>query len=113
MKRSTSLTVAAAIAVATAGTIAFAAQEKEKENDALGVLNANVSLVDAVNVAQQHASGRAARAEYEHSKQGWVYDVEVVSGRKVFDVRVDAAKGTVISSVEDKMDRDDDQDKED
>jgi uncharacterized membrane protein YkoI len=111
MKRSTSLTVAAAIAVATAGTIAFAAQEKE--NDALGVLNANVSLVDAVNVAQQHASGRAARAEYEHSKQGWVYDVEVVSGRKVFDVRVDAAKGTVISSVEDKMDRDDDQDKED
>jgi uncharacterized membrane protein YkoI len=111
MKRSTTLTVAAAIAVATAGTIAFAAQEKE--NDALGVMNAKVSLVDAVNVAQQHASGRAARAEYEHSKQGWVYDVEVVSGRKVFDVRVDAAKGTVISSVEDKMDRDDDRDQED
>ena len=111
MKRSTSLTAAAAVAVATAGTIAFAAQEKE--NDALGVLNASVSLVDAINVAQQHASGRAARAEYEHSKQGWVYDVEVVSGRKVFDVRVDAAKGTVISSVEDKMDRDDEQDKED
>jgi uncharacterized membrane protein YkoI len=111
MKRTPTLTVAAAIAVATAGTIAFAAQEKE--NDALGVLNATVSLVDAVNVAQQHASGRAARAEYEHSKHGWVYDVEVVSGRKVFDVRVDAAKGTVISSVEDKIDHDDDQDRED
>jgi uncharacterized membrane protein YkoI len=111
MNRTTSLAVAAVIAVATTGTIAIAAQEKE--NDALGVMNAKVSLADAVNVAQQHASGRAARAEYEHSKQGWVYDVEVVSGRKVFDVRVDAAKGTVISSVEDKMDRDDDNDKED
>lgn len=111
MNRTMSLAVAAAIAIATTGTIAVAAQEKE--NDALGVMNARISLVDAVNVAQQQASGRAARAEYEHSKQGWVYDVEVVSGRKVFDVRVDAAKGTVISSVEDKTDHDDDNDKED
>ena len=110
MNRTKTLAVSAAIAAAAVATIAFAAQDNG--NDALGVMNAKVSLVDAINVAQQHASGRAARAEYEHSKQGWVYDVEVVSGRKVFDVRVDAAKGTVISSVEDKMDRDDDQDKE-
>ena len=37
-------------------------------------------------------------------------DVGVVSGAKVFGVRVDADKGTVISSVEDKADRDDDDD---
>ncbi len=59
------------------------------------------------------ASDKASRAEYENSKQGWVYDVEVVSGAKVFDVRVDADKGTVISSAEDKADHDDDHDKRD
>ena len=35
------------------------------------------------NFAEQHANGKASRAEYENSKQGWVYDVEVVSGAKV------------------------------
>jgi uncharacterized membrane protein YkoI len=109
MNRNKSMALVAVLAAA--GTIAFAAPGDE--NDALGVMNAKVSLVDAVNVAQQHASGRAARAEYEHSKQGWIYDVEVVSGSRVFDVRVDAGTGAVISSVEDKADRDDDKDKED
>lgn len=52
-----------------------------------------------------------SRAEYEKSQQGWAYDVEVVSGAKVFDVKVDADKGTVISAAEDKADRDDDHDK--
>lgn len=42
-----------------------------------------------------------------------MYDVEVVSGIKVLDVRVDADKGTIISSVEDRGDRDDDDDKQD
>jgi hypothetical protein len=40
---------------------------------------AKISLTQAVTVAEQHANGKA-RAEYENSKQGWVYDVEVVSG---------------------------------
>ena len=70
-------------------------------------------LAQAVTAAEQHANGKAIRAEYEQSKPGWVYDVEVVSGAKVFDVKVDADKGTVISSVEDKADRDDDHDKKD
>ena len=42
-----------------------------------------------------------------------MYDVEVVSGAKVFDVKVDGTKGTVISSVEDKADHDGDHDKKD
>ena len=44
---------------------------------------------------------------------GWAYDVEIVAGTKVFDVRVNADSGTVISSVEDQGDRDDDNDKKD
>ncbi|HPB90589.1 MAG TPA: PepSY domain-containing protein [Rugosibacter sp.] len=101
-----------ATTIAAAGTVAYAAQGG-MENDAMAITKAKIPLAQAVTTAEQHANGKASRAEYEHSKHGWVYDVEVVSGAKVFDVKVDADKGTVISSAEDKADRDDDHDKED
>lgn len=100
-----------AFALVTAGTVVYAAQSVE--NDAMAIGKAKIALNQAVAVAEQHANGKATKAEYENSKQGWVYDVEVVSGTKVFDVKVDADKGTVISSAEDKADRDDDQDEKD
>lgn len=103
-----------AVAIATAGTVAYAA-ESRTENDAMGlpITQAKISLAQAATAAEQHVNGKATRAEYENSKQGWVYDVEVVSGPKVFDVKIDADKGTVISSAEDLVDRDDDHDKRD
>ncbi len=112
MYRYTKLTLLA-IAIATTGAVAYAAAKGGMENDALAITKAKIPLTQAVTVAEQHANGKASRAEYENSKQGWVYDVEVVSGAKVFDVRVDADKGTVISSAEDKADHDDDHDKQD
>ena len=108
MNRYTKLSLLA-IAIATTGAVAYAAKGG-MENDALAITKAKIPLTQAVTVA---ANGKASRAEYENSKQGWVYDVEVVSGAKVFDVRVDADKGTVISSAEDKADHDDDHDKQD
>lgn len=74
-------------------------------NDALAIVNAKVSLTEAVAVAEKHASGKAVRAEFEQSSQGEFYEIEVVSGSRVFDVKVDAVKGNVISSAEDKVDR--------
>lgn len=113
MYRYTKLSLLAiAIAIATTGAVAYAAKGG-MENDALAITKAKIPLTQAITVAEQHANGKASRAEYENSKQGWVYDVEVVSGAKVFDVRVDADKGTVISSAEDKADHDDDHDKQD
>ena len=101
-----------AVTLAAAGSMAYAATGS-MENDALAMAQAKTSLIQAVTTAEQHAGGKATHAEYENSKQGWVYDVEVVSGVKVFDVRVDADKGTVISSAEDKAEHDDDHDKKD
>ena len=101
-----------AVAIAAAGTVAYAATGS-MENDAMAVGKAKISLAQAVTTAEQHVNGKAARAEFENSKQGWVYDVEVASGTKVFDVKIDADKGTVISSAEDKADHDDDHDKQD
>ena len=67
------------VAIAAAGTVAYAAQSGF-ENDAMSINKAKISLAQAVATAEQHVVGKASRAEYEKSKQGWVYDVEVVSG---------------------------------
>lgn len=110
MKRTTTFAVIAAV-LATAVGGAFAA--KTGENDALAIANAKIPLVQAVTAAEQHVKGKAAKAEYEKTKSGWVYEVEVVSGSKVYDVKVDAEKGTVIASTEDKADGDDEKDEKD
>lgn len=74
------------------------------ENDALAAASAKVSLTQAISVAEQHAAGKATKAEFERGKPGPLYEVEVVSGSKVFDVKVDAEQGTVLASREDKLD---------
>jgi uncharacterized membrane protein YkoI len=101
-----------AVVVAAAGTVAYAATDRI-ENDATAISRAKIPLTQAISTAEQHVNGKAARADHENSKAGWVFDVEVVTGAKVFDVKVDADKGTVISSTEDKADGDDDHDKDD
>lgn len=60
-------------------------------------------------------AGKAVLAEYEkHGIRGpWGYDVEVVVGGKVFDVQVDPNSGAILSSQEDRADRDDDHDRKD
>lgn len=98
------------LAMGSAGVVAYAARSGA-DNDALAVAQAKVSLVQAITAAEQHANGKASKAEFEHSKQGWVYDVEVVSGAKVFDVKVDANQGSVLASTEDRADHDDGHDK--
>lgn len=100
-----------AVALASAGVVAFAANNME--NDAASLATAKISLSQAIASAEQHTGGKAARAEFEHTRAGWAYDVEIVNGAKVVDVRVDSTTGTVISAVDDKMDRDDEHDERD
>ena len=98
-------------ALAAASVMAYAASSMD--NDAMAIANAKIPMTQAIAAAEQHANGRAARAEYEQTKSGWAYDVEVVSAGKVFDVKVNADNGTVISSAADKADRDGDHDQKD
>ncbi|MDD2811228.1 PepSY domain-containing protein [Rhodoferax sp.] len=100
-----------AVTLAATGIGAYAAKNMENESAALA--QAKVSIVQAIATAEQHANGKATRAELEQSKAGLTFDVEVLSGTKVFDVKVDADKGTVISSAEDKADREGDEDNQD
>jgi len=89
------------IALVASSTVAYAANGY-LEDDAVAIAAAKIPLIQAVTIAEQHASGKAIHAEYEKSKQGGIYEVEVVSTAKVFDVRIDADKGMVISSTESK-----------
>jgi len=92
-----------AVALASAGVAAFAANTME--NDAAALANAKISLSQAIASAEQHTGGKAVHAEFEHTRAGWAYEVETVNGAKVVDVTVDAATGTVVAAVDDKMDR--------
>lgn len=84
--------------------LGFAAQAMAA-NDAVGMDQAKMSLSQAISAAEEHVGGKASRAEFEHNKKnGVVYEVEVVNGTKVHDVKIDAQNGSVISSVEDTED---------
>ena len=75
-------------------------------NDALAVQTARITLTQAVTAAEQHVSGKASRAEFEKHDDQWFFDVEVVSGKKVMDVKVDPESGKVLAATEDTPDRD-------
>ncbi len=115
MKRLHIGTIAATGAAALISFGVYAATNAESQNDAAAVAHASVSLAQAIGTAEQHANGKASKAEYERTtKPGqWVYDVEVVAGAKVFDVKVDANSGAVLSSTQDKIDNDDEHDEKD
>ncbi len=109
MKRSLSL-VAIALLSTTAICTSYAAGVKE--NDALAVQTTKISLTQAVDAAEKHVAGKASRAELEKHKDQLVFDVEVVSGNKVMDVKVDPENGKVLAAKEDKADQDHDEDRD-
>lgn len=111
MKRSTKVALIIG-ALSTTGAVGAYAS-KAMGNDAQAIHQAGISLAQAVQTAEQHVHGKAVRAEFEHGKRGWIFDVELVADNKTYDVSVDPAKGTVLASQEDKVDHDDRSDRED
>lgn len=95
-----------AAGVATAGGLTYA-KSGVGENDAVADLTrAKISLTQAVGAAEAQSGGKATRAELEGERGALVYQIEVVStDSKVFDVKVDAADGKVLSSMQDRADR--------
>jgi uncharacterized membrane protein YkoI len=106
----TKMTIVAA-PLALAGIVAFAANKME--DDARPLAMAPISLSQAIASAEHHSGGKAAKAEFEHTKAGWAYNVEIVNGTKTVDVHVSSDTGTVISAEDDKTDQNDEQDEKD
>ena len=102
-------TKALAIAAVVSVVLAGAAFAEESENGALQLGKAKISLSEAVAAAEAKTGGRASKAEFENAKEGWIYDVEIVAGKAVSDVHVNAETGAVLSVVDDKVDSDEEE----
>lgn len=105
MKRRINLVVLAVLS--TLAVIGSVYAATVTENDAAAIAGAKIDLSQAVTAAEQHVGGKASRAEYERRKGQWVFDIEVVKGQSVMDVKVDAANGKVIEARADRDDQDD------
>jgi uncharacterized membrane protein YkoI len=95
-----------ALAVVSTSAIVSSYAAGDKENDALAVMATRITLSQAVITAEQHVAGKASRAELEQHDGRWVFDVEVVKGKKVMDVKIDPESGKVLAATEDKVDSD-------
>ncbi len=102
-----------AIAAGTFLTFSGSAIADQQENDALQITHAKISLADAIAAAEAKTGGRASRAEFEQAKEGWVFEVETVSGRSVSDVHVNAETGVLLSVTTDQVDEEDGDDEVD
>ncbi|MDY0331511.1 MAG: PepSY domain-containing protein [Thiomonas sp.] len=105
VRKSTLVIATLALASAAAGVSAFASGDAG--NDARIIPGARISLSQAVSAAEQHVGGTASKAEVEQHAGKAVYDVEVVKGPQVFDVKISPDQGTVIASTQDRFDHDD------
>lgn len=90
-----------------AGSSIAAHAASPQGNDAEIISQAGIPLSKAVSVAVQHSGGKATRAEFEQTRQGPAFDVEVVKGHQTYDARVDAQTGKLISYAADEQDNDD------
>lgn len=68
-----------------------------------------VTVSQAIVIAEQYAGGKANQAQFESKRGQSFFEVEVVNGTKIMDVRIDAHSGTVMGSKEDKPDSDKDE----
>ncbi|HXL30394.1 MAG TPA: PepSY domain-containing protein [Bradyrhizobium sp.] len=106
MHRSTFMHCTAAIflsASALAGTTTLSTKH------AVAVPYAANSLAAAVAAAEKRLKGQAIGVDHEQQADGrLVYEIEVRNGSNVFDVEVDADKGTVIATAEGRPGADDD-----
>ncbi len=98
--------VTSLIALVSGGMLAHAAQNGGQPNDAVAEMaKANITIEQAIAAAQQQVGGKASKAELEDENGKLAYSVEVVSGDKVMDVKVDPSTGKVLSAQVDKADR--------
>lgn len=67
-------------------------------NEKMALAKTKIDLTQAVYVAEQHANGKATRAEIEDTNGVPVYDVEILHGNKAENIRVDARTGKILDA---------------
>ena len=97
---------------AHSGTVIGSKEDKpdsDKDEIEANALNTPVSLLQAIDTAEQQVGGKVRKVELEHERSTLVYDMEVINGIKVMDVTVDAHSGAVLRAKAGDADRDNDE----
>lgn len=82
--------------------------------DAAALVGARAPMAKAITIAELFVNGKAIKAKFQEDrlvKGLFIYEVEVISGTRIFDVKIDASTALVLSAVEDLPDQaDEDED---
>ena len=103
IRKNTLAALIIAAGLATTGSLAFATQAAQN-NAVEHLAQTRISLEQAMAAArQQHADGKISKVELEGEKGKTHYEVELVDAKgQVFELKIDAATGKVLSSKLDK-----------
>lgn len=88
-------TMAAVIALGTAGAAFASSGEKENSKEMSAILSAKTSISQAIATAEMQVGGQAMKVDVGHEKGTYLYEIKVVSKDKVSEVFVDPATGAI------------------
>lgn len=95
---------------ATTGNVIKIKQEKLEQDDMAefgAFRQAKVNLTQALQQAGQTVGGQAIGGEFDLKNGNALYKIKVVKGAQVYDVKVDAGTGSILSNQLDSPDHDD------
>ena len=58
-----------------------------------------LSMANARAIALKRAPGRIKDAEYEYEKGGWRYSFDIVQGKRIHEIGVDAMSGRIVEDA--------------
>lgn len=102
MKNALVTIIAMALLMVWGSSAAFAGEDREvidDEGEGVALYAAEVSLRDAVRIAEETIGGRALSGEFEEEDGLWAYSIEVLqSDNADIEVVIDAATGEVLKT---------------
>lgn len=84
--------------------VAGATSHSDDKEEVQQLKQAKITLIDAIQIAEKHTSGKAISASIEDDSATPTFEVEVVKDGKVFEVLIDGIKGTVLKVKEERDD---------
>lgn len=95
------LAAKSALAALLVGGTATAGLAMADVEDAKSLAEAKITLIDAIEAAETHTSGKAFEAQIEDDSFSPEFEIGVVAENVVYEVRIDGETGEVMSSRED------------
>jgi len=91
-------TMAAVFALGTAGAAFASSGEHGDGREIAAVLDAKISVAEAIAAAEQHSGGRAMKIDIDDENGAYLFEVKTVSKEKITEIFVDPASGKVVRS---------------